>query len=202
MLRGADKRLSLGPLTDVFGPGGFASPPLARRRILGPLSPEFSISSLCAIHDAVASSAWAAANDPIALAFRLSDAMVVEQLGWANGTSAGGNIDVGIYTASWVRLVSTGSQASTGNNAVQWVDVTDTALLPNTQYYLVGARDNATANRQRTHNMSTLAVGHALSGSYDSTTDAFPLPDPLTDMALATAFTVCPVLLMAGRAPF
>jgi hypothetical protein len=150
----------------------------------------------------VVSTTWPSANDPVALAFRLSAGATVDQLGILHGSSAGGNFDLGIYDAAWVRLVSTGSTAAVTNNTWQFVNVTDTPLAALKTYYLVGVRDNVTANRQRAYGVSGTAGGCALVGMQDSATDAFPLPNPLTNMAAAAVAAVVPVMAVAMRAPF
>lgn len=142
------------------------------------------------------------ANDPWAFPFRLSQGMVVTELLTWSGSSGGGNVDLGIYTSSWVRLVSAGSTAASASNTIQVINVTDTALSPSVKYYLVLARDNATANRQRSWGGALTVSQNQLAGVFDSTTNAFPLPDPLTDMALAATITQIPVMGMAGRAIF
>lgn len=156
---------------------------LASARVISTNSPEFSCSAGTYVPSA-ATSAWFSANDPIAYPFRLSRPVVVKKLGFMNGTSIGGNVDVGVYDAAWTRLVSCGSTAAAGSqNSWQWVDVTDTALQAGQLYYLAGARDNTTAARAvRWAPLGTAAVS-ALLGTQDSSTDAFPLPDPLTNMA-------------------
>jgi len=150
----------------------------------------------------VVSNTWFSANDPVAIPFRLSAVAIVDQLGICHGSAAGGNFDVGVYDAAWTRLVSTGSTLATGNNLWQFVNVTDTALNANVLYYLVGARDNVTANRQRSYGISGTVGGCVLCGMQDSATDAFPLPNPLTNMAAAATVAVAPLMAVAFRAPF
>jgi hypothetical protein len=59
-----------------------------------------------------------------------------------------------------------------------------------------------TANRQRAYGISGSAIGVNLAGVQDSATDAFPLPDPLTNMAGAAVAAVLPLMAVAMRAPF
>lgn len=92
------------------------------------------------------SGAWTTANTAVAFPFWVYESVTVYKIGFQNGSAAGGNSDVGIYNASWSLLVSTGSVTRTGNNAVQWVDVTDTALSPNTQYYIAANHSQTTSN--------------------------------------------------------
>lgn len=175
-------------------PGRDSRPRLSRQSVLTILSPEFGACAFAHLNRTPSSAAWHAANDPIAFPFRLSEGATVDQLCTCNGTAAGGNFDIGIYNAAWARLVSTGSTAGSGNSVWQFVDVTNTPLAANTLYYLVLVRDNITANRQRSSGAGGQAVAFALAGVQDSTTDAFPLPDPLTNMAAASgSYTALPL---------
>lgn len=142
------------------------------------------------------------ANDPWAFPFRLSEPFIARELMVFNGSAAGGNFDLGIYDSSWARLVSTGSTAGSGNSLWQIVNVADTDLAPGVTYYLVLARDNATANRQRSFSGSLTISQNALAGVFDSTTDAFPLPNPLTNMVLAATITQIPIMAISGRVLF
>jgi hypothetical protein len=150
----------------------------------------------------VVSTNWFSANDPCAVPFRLSAGAIVDQLGICHGSSAGNNFDLGVYDSAFARLVSTGSTLAAGNNLWQFVNVTDTALEALKTYYLVGSRDNATANRTRAMGVTGSALGCNLAGVQDSATDAFPLPNPLTNMALAATVANLPLMAMAMRAPF
>ena len=179
-----------------------ARPAMSRRLILTPTAPEMSTSGALMSQVSVVSTTWPSANDPVAIPFRLSADAVVDQLGICHGSAAGGNFDLGVYDSAWVRLVSTGSTGAVTNNTWQWVNVTDTPLVALKTYYLVGARDNVTANRQRAFGVSGTAAGCALVGMQDSATDAFPLPNPLTNMAAAAVAAVCPLMAVALRAPF
>lgn len=157
-------------------------------RILTPASPEFSCEWHAFPQIGLASAAWLSANDPLALPFRLSQPATVTQLGWVNGSAAGDNADIGIYTPAWARLVSAGSTACSGNSAWQWVDVADTTL-PAGKYYLVYVRSSVTANRVIAFNNGSLAGMMVLAGAQESSTDALPLPDPLTNMGTVATNT-------------
>lgn len=163
-------------------------------RVLTTASPEFSIGA-ASIDPAAASTAWFSANDPCAYPFRLSEPTTVRKLGWVNGTAAGGGVDIGVYSDSFVRLVSTGAQTGSGNSLWQWFDVTDTTLAAG-KYFLAMARDNTTANRCGRWGNALVVGLHALLGTQDSATDAYPLPDPLTNMAAATVVTPIYILGM------
>lgn len=148
-----------------------------------------------------ASTAHQVAQGCIALPFRSQEGMVVTHLGWQNGSAAGSNHDIGIYTTAFVRLVSSGSTLGSGNSLWQWVDVTDTALNPGQIYYLVKSVDATTANRIMAPNIgNTILLDMA--GVQTSSADNFPLPDPLVSMGAPATFTVLPYLAIACRAPF
>lgn len=172
-------------------------------RIITPASQEFGVSAMVRMVAALnTGGAWASANDPLALPFCVQDdGMLVDRLGWLNGGSAGGNVDVGVYDTSWNRLVSTGSTGGSGSGAWQWVNVTDTYLRGG-RYYLVCSRDNTTGSRVTYYNHGSSATLLAMCGLQSSSTDAFPLPDPLTNMGAAATFAQVPVLGIGTRAPF
>lgn len=171
---------------------------LPTNRILFPGSSEFSTGPMISAEPGSASGLWISANDPLALPFVLRTAGVVTQLGWLNGSAAGGGVDLGVYSTSWARLISTGAQTGSGNSAWQWINVTDTPLSAG-RYYLVMARDNTTTNRQFFCGHQALTSLMGLMGCQDSATDAYPLPDPLTNMAPCATFTRVPICGVAMR---
>lgn len=178
-----------------------ASLPLSRRRIITTSSPEFTTYGVSVLARAVSSATWFSANDAVAYPFRLSHGAVVDQLCIANGSSAGGNFDLGIYDGiSLARLVSCGSTVGSGNNAWQFANVTDTALQAYRLYYMAAVRDNVTANRQRIGNHGGVAVALSLAGVLSHTTDQFPLPDPI--VLTTTTTTSIQFCGFACRAPF
>lgn len=175
-----------------------AATPPSRNRILTPGAPEFGFAPIMHASGASASGAWFSANDPLAIPFAVRETCVVHQLGWFNGSSAGGSFDVGVYTTSFARLVSTGSTAGSGSASFQWVDVADTTLLPG-RYFLVMVINATTANRIQMYTTTSSALLVQMMGCYDSGTDAFPLPDPLTDMAPSTQALRLPMVCLATR---
>lgn len=172
--------------------------PRPERRLLFAASPECSLYSIALLAQGPTSGTWPSINDPVAIPFCLPYGGVVTELATENGSAAGGNVDIGIYDTSFARLVSTGSQASVGSSIWQWFNVTDTALPPG-RYYLAMSRDDVTANRQRFLNMGASAPVAAFCGVLDSATDAFPLPNPLTNMAAAATFTRAPMFAIGFR---
>lgn len=174
--------------------------PAGGGRIIGLGAREFGlVGHIAAGVNNNANGAWVSANDPLAIPFTLFSDTRLYRVGWFNGSATGNNIDIGIYTPSWVRKVSTGSTVCTTTSTIQWATVT-TTLLPAGRYFVVMVRDNTTANRVGFCNMTTDAKLLAFSGCYDSTTDAFPLPDPLTNMVVAATFTRYPYVYLQTRA--
>lgn len=129
--------------------------------------------------DTIGSATYTSANRAHFQWFRVPEICVVKQLWVANGATASGNIDVGIYTPDGTRLVSSGSTAQSGTSTLQVFDVTDTTLAPG-YYYIAVAMDNTTGTIRR-NNLSTQASKFAGSAVMAS---AFPLPATAT---LATA---------------
>jgi hypothetical protein len=146
----------------------------------------------------LASTAWFAANCPAAYPFVVNEPKVIYQLGWMNGSAAGGNWDVGVYDTSWNRLISAGSTGGASNSTYQFVNVTDTPIKPG-RYYLVGVHDVTTANHVNASVAQGLSIQN-MTGAQDSATAALPLPDPLTNMVATATNTVVPILLISWRA--
>ena len=148
-----------------------------------------------------ATGAWGTAQGCVAVPFRAQEGMIVKQLGWFNGSAAGDNHDIGIYTDAFAKVVSSGSTVGSGSTLWQWVDVTDTPLTPGAFYYIVKAIDATTANRTRSINFANANLLD-LCGVKTSTADNFPLPDPLVSMGSPSGFSAFPLTAIACRDPF
>jgi hypothetical protein len=175
-----------------------------RERIIHMASPEFGVANLVSSTAQGASTLWPSANKPIAVPFRVFTGMTIFQLGWQNGSGTmTDSFDIGVYDPSWNRKVSGGGTARSGVSAVQWVDVTDTFLQAG-KYYLVGAGNGITAGQfvDYLSGSGWTAVANAALGFFDSATNAYPLPNPLTNMVACATFTAVPLMFMAGRVPF
>jgi hypothetical protein len=201
--RTADRRRHLGEqiAVDLFRPRSHGRQPLQTGRIIHPGSPECPARWLGINSANDSSGAWAAANDPFATPFLVTEAALVTSLGVCNGSAAGDSVDIGVYDRSWNRIVSTGSQTPSTASGFDFFDVTDTALAPG-MYYCVVARSAITANRQLFFGHTADARLCRFAGCYDSTTDAFPLPNPLTNMVPAATFTRVPFWAVVFRTPF
>lgn len=118
---------------------------------------------------------WPSANLAIFIPIRIVEVVTVKKMWWFNGTVTG-NVDVGIYSESQVRLVSSGSTAASGNSALQIIDITDTVLTP-ARYYMAMAVNNNTDTFVGTSTASALTLQSI--GPLEQTS-AFALPDPAT----------------------
>jgi hypothetical protein len=168
--------------------GGFGR----KGRSYGPGSEMFSCGAYLRLtRAAIASGAWPSANKPIAIPFVLSQAAILQQVRFRTGSAAGGNGDVGIYDTSFNRIVSSGSTAFSASSSYQLMDIADTALAPG-RYYLAFALDNITANRVGFIAATSSTLVTRVMGCLDSTTNAFPLPNPLTNMVAAATFVRIP----------
>lgn len=90
-----------------------------------------------------ASLAWPVTNDAIFIPLVVPQAVLIKRLFVINGATASGNVDVGIYSDTGARIVSSGSTGQAGINAPQFFDNTDFLLAPG-RYYWGIAMDNVT----------------------------------------------------------
>ena len=82
-----------------------------------------------------ASQAWPAVNRAHYMPVTLPSRFTVARFVVAVGTTAGGNIDVGLYDSAGNRLLSTGTVARGSVSTIQYLDVTDQSF-PAGKYYL------------------------------------------------------------------
>lgn len=129
-----------------------------------------------------ASSAWPAANRAIYVPFVLPAAYQVTKLWWANGATAAGNVDCGIYSVGGTKLASTGSTAQAGTSVVQSVSVS--ILLQPGSYYMALALSSISATILR--NVPSSGPLAAMGVAQQAT--AFPLPATATFAAASTAY--------------
>lgn len=184
-------------------PERVAALPRAQGRILVPHDNFFSTDFLLrnAIQGAPTGAAsWPSTSDPVAIPFAISEAITITHFGCRNGTTLNGNIDIGVYDRSFNRLVSTGSTALSGPSAWQWIDITDYGL-PRGSYYLAASHDDTTTQNVLFYGAVGVAL-HALAGVKDSTTNAHPLPNPLTNMVDCAQFTRLPWIAIRTVDPY
>lgn len=138
-----------------------------------------------------AASAWGTANTAVFVPMVVGFTTTVFQMGWINGATVAGNVDVGIYDRNANRLVSSGSTAQSGVSSPQVVDIADTTLLPGLYYFAMVA-DDATATYTRGGGSSSSPICRASGMAMQAT--AFPLPSTATFAGFALAFA-CPLLM-------
>lgn len=102
----------------------------------------------------------------------------------ANGSAASGNVDVGLYSAAGLKLISTGSTARSGTNVVQYIDVTNQSFPPG-RYYLAMVVGSGSNNMMRV-SAGTISNARML-GVLQETLGALPLPTTMTPVAIAQA---------------
>lgn len=100
--------------------------------------------SLGALTAAPASVAPGAAIQSMSALYVRDQPQVIRKVGWYNGATAAGNVELAIYDASLQQVQTTGSVAQAGTNAIQEVNWTDLTLDVGTYYVAIGF-DTATA---------------------------------------------------------
>lgn len=132
---------------------------------------------------ALSSAAWPSANLAMYMPFALARPTLIVKLFCVNGATASGNVDMAIYDWAGTRLVSIGSTAQSGTNAVQEFNITDTWLGPG-KFYLAVAMDGTTGTLFR--GQSTLQ-GNREAGWLQQAS-AFALPANATFAANTTNY--------------
>lgn len=120
-----------------------------------------------------ASGAWPSANRAYYVPFSLRANTLVLKMFVANGSTASGNFDVGIYDTTGTKIVSSGSTAQSGTSTLQVVDITDTLLGPG-KYYMALAMDGTTGTAQKFTMVAQNNIGTYLQAT------AFALPATAT----------------------
>ena len=125
------------------------------------------------VEDTFTSGVWPNTNRAIYLPLALPSSALVLALFIANGLTVSGNVDLGIYDFTLARLVSTGSTAQAGADALQRIALTTPLFLRGPAlYYLAAAMDNTTGTVYRENNDGDQyrAIGINVQAT------AFPLP--------------------------
>ena len=118
-----------------------------------------------------ASASIEAANRVLYLPFTLGTVITAVQLFSLNGSTAAGNIDMGIYDAAGNRRINIGATAQSGTSVVQAYDITDT-LLEAGRYFLAVVMDGATGTLFNTTIAGSVAV--VLSGKAQQASATLP----------------------------
>lgn len=130
------------------------------------------------------STAWGTANLGLYFPVTIQAPVVFTHACIANGATASGNVDIGLYDDAWNRLTSTGSTAQSGTATVQVIDITD-ILVPPGRYYLALAMSSATATTQATPS-GTAMLGASMGWAQEAS--ALPLPSTATPARFAQTF--------------
>lgn len=134
------------------------------------------------INAAPGSFSWGTGSLAYAIPFSLPFAYTVRRLFWTNGSTVGGNADIGIYAADFSQIYGQGSTVTSGASAVQYVTPATAILLPPDQYYL-GITFSGTTNVVYGNSAYT-ANGGRMAGLYQMAS-ALPLPSPFVPASFA-----------------
>ena len=111
---------------------GYVAPLIVSPYFMYPYSSDININN-----SGNASGGWLTNNLAHYFPVWIPHTWVATKLWWQNGATATGNVDCGIYDEAGNRLISTGSTAQSGTNAVQSVDITDTTIPAGTVYLAI-----------------------------------------------------------------
>lgn len=125
---------------------------------------------------------WTTANIAILVPMRITETVTVVKMAVANGPTANGNLDVGIYDNTFTKLVSSGSTAQSGTDTIQILDIADTALSPGT-YYFALASSSTTATFAGSDFSGSQGAGDPKAWGVVQMAAAFPLPNTITPAA-------------------
>ena len=125
----------------------------------------------CFSYATPASGAYPLANLAIYVPFSVSETVTAFE-GWViTGATAGGNFDIGIYSATGSRLVSAGSTARVVSTVNNTTTMTNQVLTPGVWYYMAFSADSTNTYISS----STVAGLNESMGVLESTT-SFVLP--------------------------
>jgi hypothetical protein len=154
-------------------------------RLMGPVTPLILSPWFAWPHDRTAvvgtgtenlSRPWAIGNEALYFPIEIFEDAIITKLWWQNGATVSGNVDCGVYTENGNRLVSTGSLAQAGVNAIQAVDVPDTTVPSGLLYLALVA--STTAATFWIVGSSAITPSYGFSGYRQAS--ALPLPNPAT----------------------
>lgn len=147
----------------------------------------------CIPTGAPASATWPSANLAIACPIYIDSYGTVVKLWTANGATASGNFDIGLYDESFNKLVSIGATAQSGTATIQVFDVADTQVRPG-RHYLVASSSAATGTLLRV----SPGTAYLRALGYFQMAAAHPLPSTLTPAAIASSYA--PLMGLTYRA--
>lgn len=143
---------------------------------------------------AAVSVAWATANQARYVPFTITTPFLAAKLLAFNGATAGGNTDMGIYTAAGTEVVGIAAAAQSGLNTWQSFDITDTMLMPGL-YYLGLLNTTTTGTYFSWGNLQ----GARAAGMFSQAVGAATLPTPTATFAALDAFGI-PLVGISSRA--
>lgn len=126
---------------------------------------------------------WPASNRALYIPFEVDTIVVAKQMAFTVVTQSG-NYDIGIYSETGSRLVSTGSTAVPAAG-IATANITDTTLTPGT-YFMALNIDNTTASVNRASAIPAATLQAC--GVQQQAVGAVTLPDPATFANPATAY--------------
>lgn len=136
---------------------------------------------------APSSNPYPLANRAYYLPFHLDQPIIVTKLWWINGTTASGNVDIGIYDSAFTRIVSAGSTPQVGTSVIQSVDITDTLIGPG-DFYIAISMDNITGTIFALSSSGGIPRGQAMGTLIQAS--AFPLPANGNPVAAVSAIVI------------
>lgn len=139
------------------------------------------------------SQVWTAVNRALYIPLYIDRPGIVTKFWTYNGTTAAGNIDIGLYNRSYTRLSSKGSTAQAGTSVIQEFDVTDFAIGPGV--YFLGLAASLTTTTFFMHASSVAAYF----GGMGVTMEASALPLPATATPVQNVVINLPVAGISFR---
>ena len=131
---------------------------------------------------ATSSVAWPTNNLAVYVPISIPAPFTVARFMIANASNLTGTVDIGIYNAAGVLLLSTGNSARASASAVQYLDVTNTVFQPGHYYLGLVASSTTGTYLGATFSSSTRA---ALSGPLQEALGSATLVNPMTPTAYA-----------------
>lgn len=132
----------------------------------------------------MASGVWPSANLALYMPISFPFPYPAKRAWWVNGTTANGNVDLGLYSAvSGAKLYSTGATLQSGTSATQYVSV-DWLVQPG-EYFLALSLSSGTGTIFRTTGASAIVC--RMAGVLQEAS-AHPLPTTMTPVTATNAY--------------
>ena len=167
---------------------------LTHELVISSASPN-SVGTFCG-NNGFGSAAWPANNRAIYIPFRLAVPAIAQKIFVSNGAAATGNADVGIYDSAGTRLVSVGSTARAGTDAINTFDIADTLLGPG-QFYMAIVLSTTSGSVYRNNAPGAGLTACKVAGMAQEALGATTLPATATFATCASAYF--PLMAVAFR---